>query len=917
MMKKIYLLYCLLLLPVILAAQQRVSVNIEQRTVTELFDIIEKQSDCKIFYKSEKNDSLIVTVNMTNEDISTVLKTALKGTGLEISQFGNVIFITDNVKIVTSLPDDFFSNIRREENDNHIQYDNSLFKGLQEQKAVSENKVYEIGNPLPSSTTRRISLSGIITNFKTGEPAVGLTISIKEPLIGAVTDAFGYYTINLPAGHHELQIRGIGIKDTRRQILLHSDGKLDIEIEEDIYALNEVVITADKIENVRSTTMGIERLKIKDIKNIPTAFGEVDIIRVVMSLPGVKAVGEASSGFNVRGGATDQNLILYNEGTIYNPTHMFGFFSAFNPDLIKDMELYKSSIPVKYGGRISSVLDISTREGNKKNFSGSASIGLLTSRVTLEGPLFSEKTSYIIGGRTTYSDWILKKLPEKSGYRESSAGFYDLNASVNHKFDERNNLYINGYYSSDRFNFAQKERYSYHNTNASIKWRHIFNPLLTSVITAGYDHYDHGTKSETGTIEDFKLTFGINQYFAKADFNWYPTSEHTINFGAGGTFYKLNPGKYTPIGEMSLIVPDHLQEEKGLEPYIYIGDNWIVNQRFSVNAGIRYSMFNALGPRKYNIYDREYLPSVTTITEDKDVGKGPFKTYHGPEFRLSARYEFVEDFSVKAGVNTMRQNIHKLSNTTIMSPTDTWKLNDANIKPQKGTQVAVGLYKNLAKSAIELSLEGYYKTMKDYLDYRNGAELIMNHNIETDVLSTEGQAYGVEFMVKKTQGKLNGWVSYTYSRTQLRQSDKRIDWPVNGGNWYSADYDKPHDAKFVGNYKFTHRYSFSLNCDYSTGRPITLPVSKYQYAGGEYVYFSDRNQYRIPDFFRVDLSFNIEPSHHLTLLTHSMISFGVYNLTGRRNAYSVYYVSEAGRLKGYKLSIFGNPIPYISYNIKF
>jgi len=918
-MKKLCLISCLLLLPLLIIAQQKVSVRFEQRYAPELFDEIEKQTGCIIYYQPPgKVDSLLISVNASEEDIMPVLERALKGSGLEIAQYRDMVFITDKVKIITSLPEDYFNNKRT--TGDYESYDfteNSLFRSIRDQKATSENKIYEIGDP-SAVMTGKVNLSGIVTDFKTGEPVVGATLSITEPRTGAVTDAFGYYTITLPVGYHDLNIRGIGLKDTKRQISLHSEGKLDIELEEDIYTLSEVVVSAEKIENVRGTTMGVERLKIKDIKNIPMVFGEVDIIRVVMSLPGVKAVGEASSGFNVRGGSTDQNLILFNDGTIYNPTHLFGFFSAFNPDLIKDMELYKSSIPVKYGGRISSVLDISTREGNKKKFTGSASLGLLTSRLTLEGPLFSEKTSYILGGRTTYSDWILKELPEKSGYRESSAGFYDLNASLNHKFDDRNNLYLNGYYSSDRFSFSPEERYSYRNANASIKWRHIFNPNLTSTITGGYDHYDYDTKSTENPVNAYLLSFGIEQYYGKIDFNFYPIDKHTVNFGLNGTYYNLNPGNFQPFEEESLIVPDRMQREKAIESAVYLGDTWNISQKFSFDAGIRYSMLNTLGPRTYNEYMDEYLPSLTTIKDTKSVVDGSiFKTYHGPEFRISSRYIFANNFSVKAGYNTMRQNIHKISNTTIMSPTDTWKLSDANIKPQTGSQIALGLYKNFDNNAIEVSLESYYKTMKDYLDYRNGAELLMNHNIETDLLSTIGRAYGIEFMVKKTQGKLNGWVSYTYSRTQLRQNDKRNDVPVNSGDWFPADYDKPHDVKFVGNYKFTHRYSFSMNCDYSTGRPITLPVSKYHHAGGEYVFFSDRNQYRIPDFFRMDLSFNIEPSHHLTLLTHSMISIGVYNLTARKNAYSVYYILEDGRLNGYKLAIFGSAIPYVSYNIKF
>lgn len=915
MKTKLYLLTISIVSSIVVSAQQ---MNIEkgQYLIQDFIETIEKQTDYRIYCNPNELDSQFVWVENPELTVPIMVQEALTGTGFKVSIYQKNIFLLSDKEIITNLPESFYPITKNIGLGEAELSDFSLLTNRQRQKATSENIIYEIGNQ-SDSQSGRVSLTGVVTDFKTGEPVVGVALFISDPLIGTTTDAYGYYSLQLPTGRHDLNIQGLGLKDAKRQIALYSDGKLDIELEEHIYSLKEVTISSEKIANIRNTTLGLERIAVKDIKNIPTAFGEVDILKVIMSLPGVKSVGEASSGFNVRGGATDQNLILFNDGTIYNPTHLFGFFSAFNPDIVRDMELYKSSIPAKYGGRISSVLEINGREGNKKEFKGSASIGLLTSRLVLEGPILGEKTSFIVGGRTTYSDWILNKLPEKSGYKDGKAGFYDLNLTLNHKFDERNNLYINGYYSHDRFRFNEQERYAYQNANASVKWRHIFNPRFTGVFTAGYDHYSYNTENTDNASAAFKLDFGINQMFAKADFNWYITDNHTLDFGYNGIYYDLNPGRYLPHGDQSLVIDDRMQKEKALESAIYIGDRWDITPQLSVNVGVRYSMFNALGPRTYNLYAEGSLPSIPTINETVNEGNGIFKTYHGPEFRISGRYAFTEDFSIKAGFNTMRQNIHKLSNTTVMSPTDTWKLSDANIKPQTGNQTAVGLYKNLANNTIELSLEAYYKSMKDYLDYRNGSELLMNHHIETDVLKTEGRAYGVEFMVKKTQGRLNGWLSYTYSRTQLRQNDPLALDPVNGGDWFPADFDKPHDLKFVGNFKFTHRISFSLNCDYSTGRPITLPVSKYQYAGGEFVYYSDRNKYRIPDFFRMDASINIEPSHHLTLLTHSTISFGVYNLTGRKNAYSVYYIAEEGKLKGYKLAIFGVPIPFVSYNIKF
>lgn len=393
-----------------------------------------------------------------------------------------------------------------------------------------------------------------------------------------------------------------------------------------------------------------------------------------------------------------------------------------------------------------------------------------------------------------------------------------------------------------------------------------------------------------------------------------------LNFGVISQYYNINPGAYEPLHKESLVKKDVLQKDKALESAIYLGDEWKIASKLSVDVGVRYSIFNLLGPRTDYVYQKGMIPSSSSFIDVAAVNTGKIaKTYQGPEFRCAARYAFTDVLSLKAGFNTMRQYIHKISNTTIMSPTDTWKLSDPNIKPQRGWQVATGIYYNILKMGLELSMEGYYKKLSDYLDYRSAAKLLMNHHLETDVINTEGYAYGVELQVKKPSGKLNGWLSYTYSRTFLRQNDPRISRPVNNGEWYPAEYDKPHDFKLVGNYKFTRRYSMSFNVDYSTGRPTTVPAGQYYDKGlnAMQVYYTDRNSFRVPDYFRLDFSFNVEPSHHLVLLTHSSISIGIYNVTGRRNVYSVYYVSEGGKIQGYRMSIFGAPIPFITYNIKF
>ena len=783
----------------------------------------------------------------------------------------------------------------------------------------SENKTYVIGDPFTETTAPVVQLKGKIVNSKTKEPLIGVSIVLKGTNEGAVTDANGNYVLNLAPGQHQLQISGFEIKNARRQVMVHSSGTFDIGIIEEIRELDEVTIFGGRINQVKNTNIGLERIQVEKIKNIPMVLGEADILRALQTLPGVKTVGEASTGFNVRGGATDQNLILMNDNTLYNPNHLFGFFTAFSADMVSEAEIYKSSIPARYGGRISSVLNVTGKEASMEKFSGKLGLGLVTSNLTLETPIAKEKSSLLLTGRTTYSDWILKQLPEKSGYNEGSAGFYDLGIVFTQKIDDKNKLNVYGYYSSDRFSFSANEEYRYKNMNVSASWRTLIGEKLTAYFSAGYDHYDYMNHQYYPEFSAYKLGFDIDQFFGKADFSYFQNN-HKIDFGIKSTLYNLNAGIYEPENVNSIIQPDKLQTEKALESGIYISDQWNVSPKWSIDAGIRYSMYNALGPKNYYTYNPGTLPDESTMWDTVSVASGKvFQTYHGPEFRLAARYLLSDRISLKAGYNTMRQYIHKISNTLVMSPTDTWKLSDTNIKPQRGWQAASGIFFNAPSLEWEASLEVYYKKMYDYLDYRSGARLIMNHHIETDVLNTEGHAYGAELSLRKTMGRLTGWASYTYSRTFLRQNDKLISNPVNNGDWYPTDYDKPHDIKFVGNFRLTQRYSLSLNLDYSTGRPTTIPTSKYydEETKSYQLVYTNRNDYRIPDYFRTDISFNIEPHHKLTLLTHSTINIGVYNVTGRKNVYNVYYLSENGQTKGYQLSIFGTPIPFITYNIKF
>ncbi|MCD8094048.1 MAG: TonB-dependent receptor [Bacteroides sp.] len=879
--------------------------------VKELFTLIEKSSEYKIYAAVDENLRVAVDKNLLSFPPQ-LLERAFVPQGYQVSCWGKQIFVLKD-RLYTGYPVIFQTK----------KTDMELADGLPQErvteKADSENRLYSIGK-VRETTGGKLSLSGIVYDFKTGERVSGANIRVKGQSNATITNAKGEYSLEIPDGYVELLITSINVQDTRRQVMLYEDGQLDIVLEEKAHQLDEVVISRDRIEQMRSTQLGVEKLQPTKLKNIPMAMGEADILKVIQALPGVKTVGEASTGFNVRGGATDQNLILLNDGVIYNPNHLFGFFSAFNSDMIKEAEIYKSSVPEQYGGRISSILDIHSKTANKEKFTGSAGIGLVTSKLNLEIPVIKEKTSLLLSGRTTYSDWIMRLLPEKSGYKDGKAGFYDLGAVLSHQMNDRNNLYVYGYHSYDRFSFNVNEKYNYTNMNYSAKWRSVLNEKLLGDFTVGYGHYGYTNRETVHAEGAYELAFDINQWFAKIGFELTPHEKHKAAFGAQSIFYNVNPGKFSPYGAESIIKKDVLQKEKTLESAFYVGDDWEITPKLSVHAGVRYSVYQAMGPKNYHSYLSGELPSEATAVDTVSVSGGKvYQTYHGPEFRVSARYAFNDYLSFKAGFNSMRQYIHKLSNTVIMSPTDTWKLSDVNVKPQEGWQAAVGWYLTSPTGMWEYSLEGYWKQMKNYLDYKGGAQLIMNHHIETDVVPTEGKAYGIEMQIKKQTGRLNGWLSYTYARTFLQQNDARIVKPVNDGDWYPTEYDKPHDIKFVGNYKFTKRYSMSLNVDYSTGRPTTIPAGQYYdtETHANKVYYTDRNSYRIPDYFRMDVSFNIEPSHKLTLLTHSSISIGVYNVTGRKNVYSIYYVSEDGQVKGYKMSIFGIPVPFITYNIKF
>jgi len=923
-MKRLYdwTIICFLITVATLSASAQtlrlISGTYDSATFEQVVLDIEKQTPYHIYYDRRATDSVRVSISFQNSEVTSVLGQIFSGTDLHFAvDSHNNIFVTQGREIMAALPDDFFNQGGPQ---NRIQtgpaFDYTEYEKREKQKKLAESRLYSIG-PKTTNMVGNGTIAGNVRDAASGEPVIGAAVFVENPMVGISTDQFGYYSLTLPKGRHELKIKSIGMKSTVRHIMVYGDGKLEIELEQDVTPLKEVVIESERDVRVTGVAMGLEKLDIKTMKNMPLALGETDIMKVVLTLPGVQTVGEGTVGLNVRGGATNQNLILFNDAVVYNPSHLFGFFSTFNPDVLKNVELYKSGITADYGGRLSSVLDVSSREGNLKKISGSGGISPITGRLTLEGPIIKDKTSFLIGGRSTYSDWILKKLDDPR-LNDSKASFYDVNLNISHKFGEKDNLYLSGYMSRDKFKLDQDTSYSYSDRNASAKWKHIFNNRLFAVLTGGFSRYQYAVQSDANPVNAFDMNFEVRQINGKLDFNYFLSSKHTISAGISSVRYQLKPGDFQPEGPESLVVPDVLEKEQGQESAIYIGDNFEASPKLSLYAGIRYSYYQYLGPKTVYTYPPGSALDASVIQDTLRYDKGKsISNYHGAEPRFSARYSITDKMSVKFSYNRMRQYIQMLSNTTAITPTDIWKLSDTYIKPQIGDQYSLGFYATLRKSTIDVSVEAYYKAMENTIDFKNGATLLMNHHIETDVVNAQGKAYGAEFMIKKAAGKLNGWISYTWSRTFLQAKSDNESETVNEGAWYPSSYDKPHAVNFVGNYKFSRRFNFSLNTTYSTGRPITLPLAKYELGGSTRLYYSDRNQYRIPDYFRIDVSINIEGNHKVKKLAHSSWTFAVYNLTGRRNAYSVFFRSENGQVNGYKLSVFGQPIPTVTYNFKF
>jgi CarboxypepD_reg-like domain/TonB-dependent Receptor Plug Domain len=907
-----YLFFASLVLCFGYASAQRVNINLNNAPFQKLVDNVEQATPFRFYFHQQRIDSVYVTA--TGEyDVRELLTEALQGSELSFAiDLNKNIYITKGRSILTSLPAGVIPKRNIAGGDEN--FDASSFEKKNKKQAEEASVVYVLGAK-SAGLKGNATVTGFVRDASTGEALPGVAVFQPDPLVGSSTDALGQYSITLPKGKRVLSIQSVGMKVVQRTIMLYGDGKLDIELEEEITALKDVVVSSEQEISVTGLQMGREKLDIRTMRQMPLALGETDVLKVMLTLPGVQSVGEGASGLNVRGGASNQNLILFNGATVYNPSHLFGFFSTFNPDVLKGIELYKSGLEANMGGRLSSVLDITSREGNLKKLNVTGGISPITGRITVEGPLAKGKTSFLLAGRSTYSDWILKRL-ESGQFNKSTASFYDLNLNVGHKLNDNNHIVLSAYMSHDEFKLNTDTLYSYSDRNASLKWSHRFSPKLFSDLTATASQYQFAMQSTANPVYGFKLEYKIRQYQAKADVKYVLNDKNTIHAGWSSILYQLKPGDYLPLGAASIENPDKQESERGLENAVYAGNQFEVNKKLSLYLGLRYSFYSYLGAKTVYQYQSGFPVELSTLIDTTQYGKGAIKTYHGLEPRFTARYMVSGNSSIKFSFGRTRQYIQMLSNNTAIAPTDVWKLSDTYIQPQVADQISAGWFKNWNGGVYEFSTEVYYKNISRATDFQNGAILLRNHHLETDVLNAKGKAYGAEFMIKKSAGRLNGWVSYTYSRSfMLATSPYEIE-KVNAGKYYPSNFDKPHAVNVISNYKFNRRINISLNMTYSTGRPITLPLAKYGWDGSSRLDYSERNAYRIPDYFRSDISINLEGNHKVRKFAHSSWTFAVYNLTGRRNAYSVFFRTENNQIKGYKLSVFGQAIPTLTYNFK-
>ncbi|TWH99652.1 outer membrane receptor protein involved in Fe transport [Flavobacterium tiangeerense] len=775
-----------------------------------------------------------------------------------------------------------------------------------------------------SFAQEKFTLSGTIIDASSNESLIGVNVVLHSLKTGVTTNEYGFFSITVPKGSYTVQVSYLGFQTLEESIDLNQNTIRNFKLVGNETILKEVIITDNKTKiDIKKPEMSVNKLSISAIKKMPVVLGEVDVLKSILLLPGVTNAGEGASGFNVRGGGADQNLILLDEATIFNSSHVFGFFSVFNPDAIKDLKLYKGGIPARYGGRASSVLDIYQKDGNSKEFHVNGGIGLISSRILAEGPLVKDKGSFLIGGRSSYAHLFLKLSEEQ---KDNSAYFYDLNTKLSYKLNPNNNLYLSGYFGRDVFSLNESFTNIYGNATLNLRWNHLFSEKLFSNLSLIYNDYYYGLDLD---FVGFKWDSGIKNYNVKYDFKNYISNKFKLNYGVNAIYYEFNPGTIRPSNENSGINFDQLDKKYAFEPALYLNADHEISNKIALSYGLRYSMFYRLGQSTVNIYENNnpvlfdtelQIYEKATPISSQFYGKNKvIKNYNYLEPRLSIAYQINEEQSVKASYNRMVQYLQLISNTSSPTPLDVWTPSDNFIKPQIADQVALGYFKNFKDDMYSLEVETYYKEVQNRLDYIDGADLIANKAIEQIILNGQLRSYGLEIMLRKNEGKLNGWISYTLSKSEQQTPGRTpLETGINNGQWYNSVYDKLHNIAVTSSYNLNDKWSFGANFALQTGQPVTYPTGQYEYLGIVVPSYGLRNENRLPAYHHLDLAATLTPTKNKNRQWKGEWVFSIYNVYNRRNAASINFRQNAdtGNNEAVRTSIFGM-VPAVSYNFKF
>ena len=911
-MKKLVILI-LLLISVFCYSQKQLKISIPRDynnyPIEQFIKEFANENHLSIFYKPEwitkgtvsfKSDSLLLT------QVLDILSVNGKFDYF-ISSAGNIYLLPIN-EMVKTLPD---YTPKKEVDDSPADYNSNQY--LTGRNANLDQSIF-VGEPGTLNLGRKVKVVGLLTEELTGEPLIGATIYIKNNSMGAASDAKGEIVIYLKPGTYSAVFQCMGMQEVNSLLTIYSSGTFKLKMVPSNVSIEEIIIKKESVK--RGSISGVESVDFLTMKEIPTLMGEKDVLKIAQMLPGIVSVSEGSGGLNVRGGNADQNLFYINKIPVYNSSHLFGFFSSINSSVVENFAVYKGQVPVNFGGRLSSVFDVQIRKPNKNKFFTEGGVSPISANIAIETPVIKDKMGLMVSGRSTYSNWILGQM-EDPGLRNSNASFYDLLGNLDYTLNSKNRISLLGYFSNDLFNLNSITSYSYGNSGGVLEFEHRFSSALKWNSYLVNSNYQFQTIDNASISEAYEHQYFIRHHEIKSELDWTPNKNNSFKAGVSSVLYHLKRGNVLPYGDESIKMPIGLGDENAVESAIFLANEFKIGSRFTGYAGLRYSFYYELGPKTVRTYTGGVEKTDQTVSEDLVYpANALISTYQGPEVRVGFDYKTNSNGSLKMAYTQMRQYLFMLSNSISIAPTDQWKLADSQIKPEDSRQYSLGYYHTLPRLGWLVSGEVYYKKGCEIVEYKDGADFLSTPYVETTILQGKQDAYGTEFMLSREKGHLNGWISYTWSRSYLTVNGTN-DWEkINNGNPFPSNYDKPHVVNMVLNWKITRRISLSSNFVYNTGRPITLPIGFYFFENNPYVDYSMRNQYRIPDYFRSDFSVKIEGNLKKKKPMHSFWMFSVYNFTGRNNVNSIFFKSEEGYVRGYQYSVVGVPIYTISWNWK-